>query len=1151
MVETSKYVNLHQHSEYSPLDGLAKVGDIASRAKELGQDFACITDHADVSAHLAFQKACDKQGIGSVLGLEGYWLHDISAARADKDPKTKRAKYPHPSHMCLLALNDTGLRNIWNMSSLGYSEKNFFYKPTLEPADMKEHSEGVLASDGCLMSGLGQAVELGDEDMARRHIGTLLDIFGDRFYMELHTWQYYEAKTAEQRRLNNLMTELNQVKLLMATELGVPLVIVNDAHHARPEDWENKELVWQLNTKGNADQQAYGQKADHLMGEDELYYWMSRHGIGPDVVSEAIKNSHIIAEACTARIKPTLSLPVFSGDGDDIGAFLREIEKGFKRRVIDAGLDAEVYYARVEREARVIIDKGFPSYFLVVQDYVNAARDGSWANWVGGHPGPVPMITGPGRGSAAGCLISYLLGITTVDPIKYGLLFERFMNPDRQVPPDIDVDFPQSMRPGIKSYIGERWGHDHVCTLGTLTRNGPRGMLRDLARGYRAWSGQDADISYAEVDKMTKIVDRAIAVVAEEREAQGDVDGTDDDLSWDAVLTERGGELAPWVKKYPALFDKVGELTGIIRQSGVHASGVLINGDPLGGRVPTKTTSKDKTLVVQLEMGDIEAIGGIKFDILGIRHLDTVDHARKLIAERHGVQLDFAEFGDNEMRDPAIWDQIDSGHTVGVFQVEPALGTQTAMEMKPRSEVDLAALISIIRPGVRDAGLTDEFLRRRSGSSPVVYDHPLLKSITDETYGVLCYQEQLIFASIDLAGFTAAEGDDLRRALGKKKADDIEAMSGRFRDGCLNNAAFMDPIGGDAGAAGKIVDKVWASINASGKYLFNKSHAVGYAVVAAWEVWLKHYYPEEFITALLATDDKQTTRYVREARRRGIKVLPPDINDSAGTFSIDPQNNIRYGLDSMRGVAEKSAAVILRGRPYASFADYLDRGNTNKTVLNNLISIGAFDALEYDPDRDGEWVPGCRSRLMQEAHDFRVWSKVAEGKRAKMDAQQRAEHLEAWYAKHSADKGFAQEYGVPDFSDPNVVYQIENDLVGTFILVDPMGPYLSILADTVISDPIQIESVENAMPVDVGGQVVKIKTHMTNPKRGESQQMAFVGLEYNGCEFSVTFFPGYWAEVKSLVKVGVPVVIRCIRDERGVHAQQVHRLDLLQQQEVS
>ena len=1757
---SSRQVGLHVHSEYSTLDGFSSVGDIARRAKELGQSAVALTDHGECAGHYKFQKACQAQGVQPIFGIEGYWHHDIASLREAK-------RYPKDlSHLCLLAKDQKGLSNLWALSTIAYDRQHHYYRPIADPELLRTYAEGIYASDGCfagserfttlegaktfgetvgttqkvlgrpgrspvwvdadiksfgaqriveltvsrdgrrktidttnnhrwfvrrrkspavelltselkpgdklvsmtppvftgrtvpsavgiqaglvfgdgtvdvgstgrrsariklygtkdaqllkwfplqpttacatedaievrglpgyfkdapsitdsslgylygwlagyfaadgcvtpsgsaqltsariedmqlvrdicqvlgvrtgairsverqaplpqggvvdgslyyvtldvthlrdefflidshreraaarrarsrqkwsdwrvesvretdrfeevfcavvpqghaftleddiftgncMMTNLGRAVEANDEDGVRRYITTLLDIFGDRFYIELHTWQFMEATTDEQRRLNQLMTDINTAKLRMADQLGIPFVVVNDCHHSWPQDWKKKDLANQIN-KDKGDQVAEGQKADHHMGEDELFTWMARHGIGRSVVEQAIDNAWTIAQSCTAEITPMLEMPTYARDIDeDAERFLAALEEGFKHKVVEAGLPADVYYHRLEFEAREILSRKFGGYFLTVADYVRAAKDGSWKTWV--HPGadPDPMLTGPGRGSAGGSLVSWLMGITGLDPIRYDLLFERFLAPGRKGFPDIDVDFPQSKLRDMFHYLEARHGEGHVCTLGTTGRNGAKGMLKDLGRAM--------GIPFSDTNQITNIIEQAAAIVAAEKENLDEEAA--EDLTWDEVLSTKGGDLAPWAKKYPQLFEQLGEMVGVVRNYGKHASGVLINNQPLLGVIPMRTRNhgaSDEITTTQWDMYDIEELGGVKFDLLGLRHLDTLDSAARLVAERQGVRLDFEAFTDEHYRDPAIWEHIAAGRTTGIFQIETPGTTRTAVEMKPVNELDVAALVSIIRPGVKDAGETDRYLKRRAGVEPVVYDHPMLEPIVSETYGVLVYQEQMMRAAKDLAGYDPGEVDDLRKAIGKKLADKIAVHESKFREGCLANPEFMASFDGNTRAAEKTVSKIWASINASGKYAFNKcavgstlvklsassqhtdgtmsvgdmwrrlhdlaapgtakagdpcrfcgrpavkkgrgqcsrclawrmkfrnnhpkmglkawslgddgrlhpnriidvhqngvqpvwrvtledgrsitttanhrhmtpdegwrevwelepgdqllvcgeyesqawepdkvrttvgqralkvlavgedfgsrpgnfinggysmlrdwtqtqgwvcsepgctrsrdagdrierahldgdrtnnhpsnlamkcashhkqhdyqvndrrrrgekgypaiptrivsieyagqemtydlemadpyhswvgndivthnSHAVGYGLVSVWETWLAHHYPNEYIVELMATDSKNINRYVRVARRRGIPILPPDVNISDQKFTIGP-DGIRYGLDTIRGVGAVAVRDILAKRPFTSLADYLERVDPRhgggKTVVTNLISIGAFDTLEYNPAHDGDWAPSCRSRLMQEFHEHRVWTKrVSPNVRAKMNREQRAEHLMKWFAKHRTDKDFDKEFGVPNFDDSDVVYRIEQELVGNYVLVDPMAPYLSALDELAIRDPSQINDFTIGEVFIIGGQVSKIKQITT--KRGKD--MAFVTVTYNEAEFEMTVFPENWAASKLLLREGAPVACTVIRDERGCHLASLERLDLL------
>lgn len=1121
-------VNLHCHSEHSFLDGFASVEAIARRVREVGSDSVALTDHNEVNGHLAFQKACRAEGVHPVLGIEADWVDDIGWTRTN-------LKYPsNRSHICLLASDNTGLSNLWALSSIAYTDRYRYHKPLLDPDLMRRYSEGIYASDGCMITEFSRCVERGDDVGARQQLGTLLSIYGGRFYMELHTWQFIDADTDEKRRLNTLMTQINQAKVRFANELGVPLVVVNDSHHASPEDWQKKELVWDFNTRKNPDQgeDDYGQKADHLMGADEIYRWMGLHGISADVVDEAVKNAAAIAYDCQAEIRPTLTMPRLSdSESDDVRMLIDLCEEGFRRMVPDDV--APRYYERMEEELRLIIDKRFAGYFLVVRDYVNAAKTGTWNQYVTGGE-KIPILVGPGRGSAGGSLVAYLLGITTIDPIHYGLLFSRFLSASRKGYPDIDCDFPQSLRPGLKDYLAARYGHDHVCAIGTLTRSQPKAILKDLGRAMK--------IPMSDQIAMSKIIEGVAGIES------------DGEASWGEVVERKGGALSVWAKKYPELFEMINEMSGIVRQAGVHPSGVLVSNKPILGSLPTRV--KNHTIATQFDMNEVEELGAVKLDLLGLRHLDTLMAARQLIYERHGLWLDYVGADEQsgssvhlsgEFSDPQIWGQIDKGQTAGIFQLETPELTRLSMEMKPRNEVDVAALLSIVRPGVKDAHLDKVYLRRRQGLEPVVYEHPVMKEITQETYGILVYQEQMMQAARMLAGFTADEADDLRKMLGKKKMDELVSWEGKFISGCLSSPEFRDYFDSED-AARKVVGHIWTSIAAAGRYSFNKSHAVGYSIISCWEIWTKHYYPEEYIVALMATDSDNINRYLREARRRGIKVLPPDINLSGRKFTLG-DSAIRYGLDTVRGVGAAAVTDILAARPFDSFVDFLRRANPRtcgKTVVEALIKIGAFDSLKIQT-ADGTDIYGDRTALMTAYHDHRILEKVSPPKLAKMDEPTRREHVRTWREKNADKPSYLKEFVVPDFSDEAVVYAIEQELVGTFVTIDPLYRYLDALESlNALRSPQEMDEVDHGAEVIIGGQVSGLRLHtIQKAGRYKGKTMAFITINWNGEEFEVTAFPEVWASVKLIVTEGSPVACTAIRDERGAHLKSVERLDLL------
>jgi DNA polymerase III subunit alpha len=860
---TVTQVNLHSHSDGSFLDGLQTVKQMAGRIVEVGSDAGSITDHNEVNQHFAFQKAMTAQGLHPVLGIEADWVYDVQWTRDNLPYPSNR------SHICLLAETDEGLSNIWKLATLAYAEQYRYNKPLITPELMREHSAGVWASDGCALTEMARAIQKGDEELARQHFSMLLDIYGNHFYSELHTFQFINPEPEDKlkwngevipvTKANEIMRDLNQAKLRFATEMGVPLVVVNDSHHSRPEDWVDKDLVWKFSThkkkgeEGDQEVEATLQKADHLMGGEEIYGWMAMHGIGREVVDQCIANSHAIAHSCHAEVRKTLDMPSLTGSAtDDLKMLIAKVQQGFTDKVTKEGLPEDVYFRRVEEELSLIAAKGFPGYFLVVEDECEAAVSGRWAPYIKANAKLAPQLIGPGRGSAGGSLVAWLTGITSIDPIHYDLLFERFLAPGRKGLPDIDVDFPQSQRPGEKEYLSARYGHDHVCSIGTLSHSQPKGLLKDLARAMGIFDKAPGDVI-----SMSKIVEQVKGIETEET-----VEGGEEAATWEQVVEAKGGELASWVRKYPELFANINRFyqatdgDGPIRNSGIHASGVVVANQPLLGAIPLRSRPKDGEPVTQLDMFEVEELGAVKLDILGLRHLDTLMQARNMVYERHGVWLDFRRdhlpqrlrgavdaecpevvaagdgqvitFGYDHYADPEIWPQVANGGTAGFFQVESGLLTRAAAELKPQNERDVAALISIVRPGVKDAGLDKAYLQRRAGVEEVTYDHPLMEPITSETYGVLIYQEQLLRSVRDLANFTPDEASDLQKALSKKWMDKVVAFKEKFIDGCCTNQFYMDLYclnemnDYDEGKAREVALKIWSSIEASGRYAFNK-----------------------------------------------------------------------------------------------------------------------------------------------------------------------------------------------------------------------------------------------------------------------------------------------------------------------------------------
>ena len=1140
LAQGSEQVGLHNHSEGSFLDGYARVEQMARRAKELGQSALAITDHGEVNQHLAFQKACQAEGIKPVFGMEGYWMNDISAAR-----EATGGKYPteYISHLCLLARNDQGLRDLWALSSKAYDEDHFFHRPNADPALLREYGKNLYASDGCVMTGFGRAVKHGDEDAARQYLGTLQDIFRERFYVELHTWQYmhpsddewvnWEGQAITTKANNKILADLNAAKVRLATEMGIPMVVVNDAHHAYPEHWAFKELVWGFKKESNPDQmEGKGQKADHLMGDDELYFWMDRHGVSRDVITEAIKYSGEIAEQCNVEIKPVLEMPKFTkSEADDFEMFLEHVERGFRDKVERGGLNRDLYWARMESEVALIYEKRFAGYFLVVEDYVKAAREGTWAQWVKPGSKPEPMMIGPGRGSAGGCLVAWLLGITSIDPIKYGLLFERFLSPDRKGYPDIDIDFPRSKRKGIRDYVRKRWGEDRVCSICTMTRNQAKASVWDLARSLGIDEGPEAR---GDLTVIAKLVDEISATDWEEEGAES---ADEDNRSWADIVEENHKALAPWIRKYPALFENLNNVHGIIRSTNVHAAAVLISDKPFAGQIPTRV--KNNTLMTQFDMYAVEELGGLKGDFLSLRHLDALMIAAELVKQRHGVEIDYEAWTDEHYYDPNIWGQIDDGQTVGIFQLGTPGGTDSAIEFRPRSMVDVADLIAINRPGVRDAGYYHAYLRRRAGTEPVTYHHPLMEPITANTYGILVYQEQLMQAAVALAGFSLPKADDLRKAVGKKQMDKVLALKGDFFAGCMASQAYMSPLAGyPSESAQQIAESVWISIEASGRYCFNKSHAIGYALVSHAEIWMKHYYPAEMLVGFMMVDEAKRNKYVRDARRRGLTILAPDVNESGENFTIEG-SSIRYGVQAVRGIGATGAKDLVAGQPYESLEDYLKRGKrgANKTASVALAKIGGLDRF------------GPRDKVLKEIEYYRVTKDLA--KSTLGNPEKLAEIL----GNRMLNDPEEYRIAIPDFDNEDVLYAIEQELIGSFVTIDPMGRYLEAIDECCIRNAAALKRYEPGQKLAIGGQIVKVRENTIKRGRQQGKKMCFLGVEWQGDIYDITIWPNVYDKCQHSLHTGAPVI--CVveklppREDRdgGVSLVKLHRLDRIWDEE--
>ena len=1114
MITNADYVPLHAHGETSFLDGRARHSEMVEHALAQGHEALSLTDHDEVNGHISMWNLCQKAGIKFIPGAEQRWLHDVGESR----------KYAtrglDNSHIILLAENNEGLKNLWTLSSLAYEPENFYGKPQLHPELMRQYSSGLWASDGCGLTRFAEFVENDQMDEARQEWAVLLDVFGDHFYSELHTFQFLGTDerplTEEERSINNKITKMNLAKVGFAGEMGVPLVVVNDSHYAPESDWEQHRLVWKMNTKGKKDQvEGNTHAADWMMNVDEIKKYMGMHGVRTSIIEEAIKNTKWIADQCNVEIKPSISMPrLYETDAEDAAAFKRSCEEGLKRFILDKGLPEDVYRPRLEREMKLIVDKDMAGYFNVVGDYVMKARDGSYVKYLPGRGGskPTPCVCGPGRGSGGGSLVNYVLGITSLDPIKYNLSFERFINPDRPDYPDIDVDFQKTHRKDLIAYMRARYGEDKVVAIGTKSKSGPAKTLQDVAKAMK--------IDFKESVAMSKLIRKVDFSDDHDYDADPDYEPP----TWAEVIEILGGELAPYVAKHPELFEMVEKMVGLSRQSGVHAAGIVAMTEPYLGLVPTrrKGGKPEAPVATQFDMNEVAWLGGVKDDFLSNNGLDVLAMARDMIYERHGVWIDYDGFGfgipedakqvitmgSEYYSDPAIWEQIDNGYTAGIFQINTPGGTKQAMVFKPRNEVDLADLVAINRPGVlRVPGLLKMYLARRAGDQEITYDHPLLRQILEPTMGILVYQEDLVAATRILAGFTPGQGETLRKAIGKKKLDLMMSFEKQFIDGCLANPEFTRH------GSEMIARRIWASLLASASYAFNRAHSVGYATQACQEIWVKHYYFDEFITSCLAVYGDQVLKdgtpkslvFLRECRRMKKPVLPPHVNKSGPRFTL-ADDGIRYGLVDIKGIGDSAVPEIVARRPYEDLQDYLDRTTKSKGwkrgVADSLIKIGAFD-----------WTGQSRSDMLDQYYYHLARMEIAEKKRNTI-SQEETDLIvfDKW-------RKAPESYPRYKFDRDDVVREIEMALVGTFITKNPMEPYIDMIEAECIRHPSEFEDYETGQKFVIGGQLARVHEHMQRNNR----KMAFLTISWNEESFEFLAFADSYSKCKPVLQVGAPV----------------------------
>ena len=1006
MVEVN-FVHLHCHSEYSLLDGAARVDKMISRAAELGMPALAVTDHGTMFGIIDFYRAAKAAGVKPVLGCEIYVSH---RSRFQKEAKRDDSQY----HLVLLAENNTGYRNLMRLVSAGYLE-GFYYKPRVDRELLEECSEGLIALSACLAGEIPTMIINGQIDKAREAACYYRDLFGpDNFFLELH-----DHGITEQKAVNKVLAEISKQE-------GIPLVASNDVHYLSREDAFVHDVLLCIQTGKTVDE------TDRMKFESQEFYFKTATEMANlfSLYPEAISNSLRIAERCNVekdfsqRHLPEFSLP----DGVDPNIYLKErCYEGMRSRYKDITPEME---ERLDYELRVIQQMDYSNYFLIVWDLIEYAKKEK-------------VLVGPGRGSAAGSLVAYCLGITNIEPLQHSLLFERFLNPERISMPDIDIDFCDDKRDRILQYVCDKYGQERVAQIITFGTMAARAAVRDVGRALA--------IPYVEVDKIAKLIPMEPKMTI-------------------ARALKQSKELQTLYKEetYRHLLDTSMAVEGMPRHASTHAAGVVIAREPLVNYVPLYKTA-DSAVVTQFPMGTLEDLGLLKMDFLGLKTLSIIGEALENIEKRHNILINIDQI---PLDDCATYEMLSQGETTGTFQLESTGMRSVLRELLPNKFEDIIAVVALYRPGPMEQ--IPVFIQSKHGKKQIKYAHPVLEPILNETYGVIVYQEQIMEIAARMAGFTLGQADLLRRAIGKKKLQILDEQQELFISGCMNNGYSKD-----------LAVKIYDLILKFASYGFNKSHAAAYALIAYQTAYLKANYPTEYMAALMTvyySNSDKVALYIADCRRMGIEVLPPDINESETHFTVVGEKRLRFGLAAVKNVGLGAIDSIVRARqekPFASMRDFVSRidlRSCNRKGLESLVKCGAFDSLG-----------GHRAQYLAVLEDM-----LAQGQ-----AIQR-ERENGQLSMFSLMEASVQEELLTDnlpaigpFTDKERL-SLEKEMLGLFISGHPLEPYRAVLERMPkLIKCAELGDVGDNRQVQVGGIIVAVRRFYTK----KNKQMAFVKLE--------------------------------------------------------
>ncbi|HHL40202.1 MAG TPA: DNA polymerase III subunit alpha [Deltaproteobacteria bacterium] len=1049
-MQHADFVHLHLHTHYSLLDGAIRPERLFELAREFKMPAVAVTDHGNMFGAVDFYRQALEAGVKPIIGCEVYVA---PGSRRDRSPSAGRGEGTY--HLVLLVKDLTGYRNLCKLVSRAYLE-GFYYKPRIDKELLREYSEGLIALSACLHGEVAHWAAMGDRGRAKAAARSYMEIFPDRrFFLELQ-----DNGIEEQKKVNRLLVEL-------AGELGLPLVATNDCHYLRREESRFHDILLCVQTGKTVN------SPDRMRFSTDQFYFKSpeeMRRLFADV-PEALANTVEIAERCSLELElGTYHLPDFAvPEGETLDSLLeKKAREGLEARfaaMAAKGADVEgvrwSYLERLEKELKVIKGMGFPGYFLIVWDFIEYARSRD-----------IPV--GPGRGSAAGSLVAWALGITSLDPIKNNLLFERFLNPDRISMPDIDVDFCYERRDEVIRYVTEKYGSENVTQIITFGQMKARAVIRDVGRAL--------DMSYGEVDRIAKLVPDRL------------------DITIDKAVDEepRLKELIDSDARVAELIEAARALEGLPRHASTHAAGVVISNRPLVEYLPLYKGQKDDVVTTQYAMKDVEAIGLVKFDFLGLKTLTVMDRAVKEIRRSRGVDLSLEDLPLDDARTYAL---VASGNTNGVFQFESSGMKELLRKMRPGSFEDLTAAVALYRPGPLQSGMVDDFIMRKHGRTPIVYELDELEPILESTYGVMVYQEQVMEIAKTLAGYTPGDADKLRKAMGKKLDHVMIAERERFLKGAEKNG--IDP---------RTAEKIFDLMAHFAGYGFNKSHSAAYALISYQTAWLKAHYPVEFMAALLSSERDRTDKvvlYTGECRESGIEVLAPDINRSMLDFTVE-DGKIRFGLGAVKNVGRGAIEEIVRARsegPFTSLVDFLSRVDTrkvNKKVVESLVKCGAMDGL------------GANRASLAASLDAAM--EVAQGVQRDRAAGQGSIFDMLGGAAATAERSF-RAVEVDEWPLEELLAN-EKESLGFYFSSHPLESRTEELKRATTDTTRSIKE-RGGAAATIGGVVTAVRE--TTTKKGD--RMAFVTIDDMAGSCEVVVFSDVYARAREVLEGGEPVVV--------------------------